>query len=76
MIKKIRCDTAGENGVTRLAHVKCPVSLAFDVFRQTCDWKSNVKNCDQLGSKFILNGRYLDFQHSHVSKERESLRKL
>lgn len=55
---KNRCDNAGENGVTRLATVRCPVGLAFDVQRQTCDWKSNVKNCDQLGSKFILNGRY------------------
>lgn len=54
---EIRCDNAGENGVTRLANVRCPVGLAFDVFRQTCDWKSNVKNCDQLGSKF-LPGRY------------------
>lgn len=62
MIKN-RCDNAGENGVTRLANVRCPVGLAFDVQRQTCDWKSNVKNCDQLGSKSILNGRYWHFQH-------------
>lgn len=58
MCRIIRCDHAGENGVTRLAHVRCPVGLAFDVFRQTCDWKSNVKNCDQLGSKLLKNGRY------------------
>lgn len=38
-------------GITRLASVRCPVGLAFDVDRQTCDWKTNVKNCDRLESK-------------------------
>lgn len=46
-----RCDNAGENGITRLARVRCPTGLYFDVYRQTCDWKTNVKNCDELGSK-------------------------
>lgn len=42
------------NGVTRLASVRCPVGLAFDIDRQTCDWKTNVKNCDRLESKWML----------------------
>ncbi|KAG9435986.1 hypothetical protein HZU67_02409 [Apis mellifera carnica] len=44
----VRCDKASEIGVTRLATVRCPTGLAFDIERQTCDWKTNVKNCDQL----------------------------
>lgn len=47
-----RCDKGGENGVTRLASVRCPGGLAFDIDRQTCDWKTNVKNCDKIESKF------------------------
>ncbi|XP_012056947.1 PREDICTED: uncharacterized protein LOC105620048 [Atta cephalotes] len=47
----VRCDKASEIGVTRLATVRCPTGLAFDIERQTCDWKTNVKNCDQLESK-------------------------
>lgn len=47
-----RCDKGGENGVTRLASVRCPGGLAFDIDRQTCDWKTHVKNCDELESKF------------------------
>lgn len=49
-IKK-RCDNAGENGSTRLASIRCAGGLAFDIMRQTCDWKTNVKNCDQIESK-------------------------
>ncbi|KAJ9574958.1 hypothetical protein L9F63_007876, partial [Diploptera punctata] len=46
----VRCDQAGENGITRLASVRCPNGLAFDIERQTCDWKTNgkVSNCDRL----------------------------
>lgn len=47
----LRCDKASEIGVTRLATVRCPTGLAFDIERQTCDWKTNVKNCEQLESK-------------------------
>lgn len=47
-----RCDQAGENGITRLAGVRCPQGLSFDIDRQTCDWKSRVKNCDKLDSKY------------------------
>ncbi|CAH2104741.1 unnamed protein product [Euphydryas editha] len=44
----VRCDKGGENGVTRLASVRCPGGLAFDIDRQTCDWKTHVKNCDTI----------------------------
>jgi hypothetical protein len=47
-----RCDQAGENGITRLASVRCPNGLAFDIQRQTCDWKTNVKNCHEIESKY------------------------
>lgn len=50
-VMDFRCDKASEIGITRLATVKCPTGLAFDIDRQTCDWKTNVKNCDQLESK-------------------------
>lgn len=49
-----RCDNAGENGITRLASVRCPTGLAFDIERQTCDWRANVKNCDRIESKSII----------------------
>ncbi|XP_023955219.1 chitin deacetylase 1 isoform X1 [Bicyclus anynana] len=44
----VRCDQGGENSVTRLATVRCPGGLAFDIDRQTCDWKPHVKNCDKI----------------------------
>ncbi|EDW95287.2 uncharacterized protein Dyak_GE22471 [Drosophila yakuba] len=46
-----RCDSAGEDGTWRLAPIRCAGGLAFDVLRQLCDWKSNVKSCDVLESK-------------------------
>ena len=46
-----RCDRAGAAGTIRLAAVRCPAGLAFDIYRQTCDWKAKVDNCDQLSSK-------------------------
>lgn len=51
--KNIRCDNSGENRktVSRLASVRCPSGLAFDIERQTCDWKTNVKNCNEVESK-------------------------
>ncbi|KAK0074128.1 hypothetical protein PV325_008737 [Microctonus aethiopoides] len=51
----VRCDKATEIGVVRLATVKCPTGLAFDIERQTCDWKTNVKNCDQIESALDLD---------------------
>lgn len=55
----VRCDRAGASGSIRLATVKCPYSLAFDLDRQVCDWRIKVNNCDQLSKprlvKPILN---------------------
>ena len=47
-----RCDRAGLAGTIRLAAVRCPAGLAFDIYRQTCDWKAKVTNCDRLSSEF------------------------
>nr|AUM57318.1 chitin deacetylase protein 2 [Tetranychus cinnabarinus] len=38
----VRCSVQG------LLALRCPSGLAFDIDRQTCDWKNNVKNCGQL----------------------------
>ena len=47
-----RCDRAGLAGTIRLAAVRCPAGLAFDINRQTCDWKAKVENCDRLSSNY------------------------
>jgi len=47
-----RCDRAGLAGTIRLAAVRCPTGLAFDIDRQTCDWKAKVENCDRLSSEY------------------------
>ena len=31
-----------------LQAIRCPPGLAFDLEKQTCDWKNSVKNCDKL----------------------------
>lgn len=41
----VRCSVQG------LLALRCPSGLAFDIEKQTCDWKSNVKNCAQLESR-------------------------
>jgi len=38
----IQCTDGG------LQAIRCPAGLAFDVEKQTCDWKSAVTNCDKL----------------------------
>ena len=48
-----RCDRAGLAGTIRLAAVRCPAGLAFDIDRQTCDWKSKVESCDRLSSEYF-----------------------
>ena len=48
----VRCDRAGLAGTIRLAAVRCPAGLAFDIFGQTCNWKAKVDNCDRLSSKY------------------------
>jgi len=42
----VRCDRGGPNGVIRLASIKCPAGLAFDLSQQICNWKTKVDNCD------------------------------
>ena len=49
-----RCDRAGLAGTIRLAAVRCPAGLAFDIDKQTCDWKSKVESCDRLSSMSII----------------------
>lgn len=48
----IRCDRSGGNGPIRLAAVRCPNSLAFDIDNQVCDWKLKVNNCDLLEREY------------------------
>merc|ERR1711953_62269 len=36
----IRCTASG------LQAIRCPAGLAFDIEKQTCDWKSSVDNCE------------------------------
>merc|ERR1711917_218587 len=38
----IQCTAAG------LQQIRCPPGLAFDLEKQTCDWKAAVTNCDKL----------------------------
>uniref|UniRef100_A0A8D8TY91 Chitin-binding type-2 domain-containing protein n=1 Tax=Cacopsylla melanoneura TaxID=428564 RepID=A0A8D8TY91_9HEMI len=38
----VRCTRSG------LKQISCPSGLAFDIEKQTCDWKAKVTNCDQL----------------------------
>lgn len=44
----VRCSVQG------LLALRCPSGLAFDIDKQTCDWKNNVKNCEQLESECFL----------------------
>jgi len=43
-----RCTRAG------LKQITCPSGLAFDIEKQTCDWKAKVDNCNEKESKFFL----------------------
>ncbi|XP_076326310.1 chitin deacetylase 1-like [Tachypleus tridentatus] len=38
----VRCSVQG------LLALRCPTGLAFDIEKQTCGWKDQVKNCDQV----------------------------
>lgn len=42
-----RCTKSG------LKQITCPSGLAFDIDKQTCDWKGKVTTCDKLESKFV-----------------------
>lgn len=44
--KSCRCTRAG------LKQITCPSGLAFDIEKQTCDWKVKVTNCDKKESKW------------------------
>lgn len=46
MFRSYRCTKSG------IKQISCPSGLAFDIDKQTCDWKSKVTNCDRLDSKF------------------------
>lgn len=50
-LERVRCDKEGLKGTIRLAAVRCPAGLAFDIEGQNCDWKAKVKNCDSLSSE-------------------------
>ena len=47
----VRCDKSRSS--IRLASVKCPTGLVFDVNRQTCDWKDTVR-ISLVGRKLSL----------------------
>jgi len=38
----VQCTASG------LQQIRCPPGLAFDLEKQTCDWKAAVTNCDKL----------------------------
>lgn len=40
-----RCTGSG------LKQITCPSGLAFDIEKQTCDWKAKVDNCNKKESK-------------------------
>ena len=42
----VRCDRAGIAGTIRLASIRCPSGLAFDLGKQICDWKAKVQTQD------------------------------
>ena len=48
----VRCDRAGIAGTIRLASVKCPSGLAFDLERQTCDWKAKVERNEKISKSW------------------------
>merc|ERR1711981_669531 len=45
----IQCTASG------LQAIRCPAGLAFDIEKQTCDWKASVKNCDNKTKEKKLN---------------------
>ena len=54
----VRSDRASIAGTIRLASVKCPSGLAFDLERQTCDWKAKVDNCDRLSKPRLVKPNF------------------
>merc|ERR1712038_473799 len=45
----IQCTAAG------LQAIRCPPGLAFDLEKQTCDWKWAVKNCEKKTKEKKVN---------------------
>merc|ERR1739846_22648 len=45
----IQCTASG------LQAIRCPAGLAFDIEKQTCDWKASVKNCNAKTKEKKLN---------------------
>merc|ERR1739838_1165600 len=43
---KDKCRDVIQCTVSGLQAIRCPAGLAFDIEKQTCDWKASVKNCD------------------------------
>merc|ERR1712008_429904 len=43
---KKKCRDVIQCTVSGLQAIRCPAGLAFDIEKQTCDWKASVKNCD------------------------------
>jgi len=51
----VRCDRADTiDSSLRLAGVRCPTGLAFNIEKQICDWKAKVDNCDILEIKPLV----------------------
>ena len=46
---------AGIAGTIRLASVKCPSGLGFDLEKQTCDWKAKVLHTRGGRDQFFEN---------------------
>lgn len=44
----VRCVANDFKGGHSLAAVRCPTGLVFDLDGQTCNWASQVENCDKL----------------------------
>merc|ERR1711935_112114 len=41
-----KCRDVIQCTVSGLQAIRCPSGLAFDIEKQTCDWKASVKNCE------------------------------
>merc|ERR1712086_34619 len=41
-----KCRDVIQCTVSGLQAIRCPSCLAFDIEKQTCDWKASVKNCE------------------------------
>lgn len=44
----VRCVNSDFGGGAKLAAIRCPAGLVFDLDGQTCNWAAQVENCDRL----------------------------